>query len=95
MKKIEDRATQLGLSKANPTEEEAIEIYNACCDVIPIASTTETGKRRRIGQLTWLTAVDILRSSTKASKTTNCENNQATGSVAEEILDDDVPQVEI
>ena len=95
MKKIEDRATQLGLSKANPTEEEAIEIYNACCDVIPIASTTETGKRRRIGQLTWLTAVDILRSSTKASKTTNCENNQATGSVAEEILDDDIPQVEI
>ena len=45
--------------------------------------------------MTWLTAVDILRSSTKASKTTNCENNQATGSVAEEILDDDVPQVEI
>ena len=69
MNKIEARASELGIAKASPSEEEAIEIYNSCSGVIEIPPNTTTGKRRRTGQLTWMTAVDILRK--RAASTTH------------------------
>lgn len=61
MNKIEERAKDLGLEKSQMSEMEAIETYNACKDVVEISATTLTGKKRRTGQITWMTVVNNLR----------------------------------
>ena len=67
MNKIEERAAELQISSASPSEEEAIQIFNHCSSVLNVPQTSSTGKRRRTGQHTWMTVVDDLRQLSKGT----------------------------
>ena len=67
MDKIEERAAELQISSASPSEEEAIQIFNYCSSVLNVPQTSSTGKRRRTGQHTWMTVVDDLRQLSKGT----------------------------
>jgi hypothetical protein len=61
MLKIEDNAKQLGITLPCQSEEEAISLFERCCSAVELPKTTKTGLKCRRGQVTWLSAVDILR----------------------------------
>ena len=61
MNKIEKRAAELGISVHSPSEEQAVSISEQCSSIISMPRQTFTGKRHHTGQLTWITAVTILR----------------------------------
>jgi len=82
MTKIEKRAEELGIAKSSPSEEEAIANFEQCSSVISLPRETSTGKRRRTGQLTWITAVTILR-----GKPAQLEPVQDGASEAENVLE--------
>ena len=82
MTKIEKRAEELGIAKSSPSEEEAIAIFEQCSSVISLPRETSTGKRRRTGHLTWITAVTILR-----GKSAQLEPIQDGASEAENVLE--------
>ena len=66
MNKIEQKANELEIPMPIKTEEEAVSVFERCRSVVSIPPETLTGKRRRTGQLTWLTVVDFLRCKNKA-----------------------------
>ena len=66
MNKIEQKANELEITMPIKTEEEAVSVFERCRSVVSIPPETLTGKRRRTGQLTWLTIVDFLRCKNKA-----------------------------
>jgi hypothetical protein len=65
MNKLEQKAAELQLSTEASTEEEILAVFESCRGAISVTPETLTGKRRRTGQLTWLTVVDFLRSNQK------------------------------
>jgi hypothetical protein len=65
MNKIEARAAELSLPTQSLSEEQTISFYERCRSVICMPQHTTKGKRRRMGQLTWITAVDILRTESR------------------------------
>ena len=61
MKKIVMRAKELNKWKEECSQEEAIEIYNHCADVIQISEITLKKRKRRRNQLSWLTVCSLIR----------------------------------
>ena len=67
MMQIEQKASDLGIHMPIKTEQEAVSVFERCKSVVSVPHETVTGKRRRTGQLSWLTVVDFLRCKSKES----------------------------
>ena len=67
MMQIEQKASDLGIHMPIKTEQEAVSVFERCKSVVSVPQETMTGKRRRTGQLSWLTVVDFLRCKSKES----------------------------
>lgn len=65
MQRVEDNAKEKGVWKDRPTELEALEIFEKAGEVIQLPDQTKSGHKRRRGQLSWVSAVNIMRVSQK------------------------------
>ncbi|KAG2760652.1 hypothetical protein PC129_g16318 [Phytophthora cactorum] len=70
MKKIELRAHALGLSTTKVSFNEAIDVFQQCKDVIDLPPETTNSRKRRRGQLVWVSAATILRKQAKVARAT-------------------------
>jgi hypothetical protein len=60
MRKLEQRATELNIPYKNKDLQHAIDVYNQCADVIEVPDQTSNNRKRRKGQLVWLSVVRLL-----------------------------------
>ncbi len=65
MNKLPSKARDLGIFSENPDKFQALEAYNKCQDVMPIASVSANQRKRRRAQLSWRTVVNELRNREK------------------------------
>ncbi|KAG2990539.1 hypothetical protein PC120_g22917 [Phytophthora cactorum] len=70
MKKIELRAQALGLLTTKVSFDEAIDVFQQCKDVIDLPPETTNSRKRRRGQLVWVSAATILRKQAKVARAT-------------------------
>ncbi|KAG3160194.1 hypothetical protein PI126_g7008 [Phytophthora idaei] len=70
MKKIELRAQALGLSTTKVSFDEAIDVFQQCKDVIDLPPETTNSRKRRRGQLVWVSAATILRKQANVARAT-------------------------
>lgn len=68
MQRLENRATELGLSTSRVTMEEAAAIYDRCKGAIELTEQTHNGRKRRRGQLVWITVATEVRKSARLSR---------------------------
>ncbi|KAF1782826.1 hypothetical protein GQ600_5261 [Phytophthora cactorum] len=68
--KIELRAHALGLSTTKVSFDEAIDVFQQWKDVIDLPPETTNSRKRRRGQLVWVSAATILRKQAKVARST-------------------------
>lgn len=68
MKITEKKADELGLRKHDLTTEEASALYSQTSTEIEVEATTLHSRKRRRGQLSWRSVVNIIRADAKKQK---------------------------
>jgi hypothetical protein len=70
MKRIETRAQLMGLPTHRISAAEALNVYERCSDAITLTATTQSGRKRRRGQLVWITVATELRKAARRANST-------------------------
>ena len=68
MSKITKRAEELGHNLNNCTVDDANQIFLECEEVISLPKATDTSRKRRREQMSWLTVVKGLRNEAKKKR---------------------------
>jgi hypothetical protein len=70
MKRIETRAQLMGLPTHRISAAEALTVYERCSDAVTLTATTQSGRKRRRGQLVWITVATELRKAARRANST-------------------------
>ena len=65
MRRIERRATELGMMNSVFSQDEAHHIFAMCKESVAVSPITLKSRKRRRGQLSWVTVVKLLRNQTE------------------------------